>query len=49
MEKKSVEANVNGQWRYVNYRCIDQRDYSNYCLGHGNTPPAWSCLTGPCS
>jgi len=39
---------VDGQWRYVNYRCLDQSDWDTYCQGHGNTPPAWNCLTGPC-
>ncbi|MBW2967999.1 hypothetical protein KY362_05930 [Candidatus Woesearchaeota archaeon] len=43
------EENINGQWRHVNYRCIDQADWNNYCQAHGNTPPAWSCITGPCS
>jgi len=43
------KENVNGQWRYVNYRCIDQKTYTANCLGKGNTPPAWQCLTGPCS
>ncbi len=39
---------VNGQWRYVNYRCITQAEYTANCIGQGNTPPAWSCLVGPC-
>jgi len=42
------EENVNGQWRHVNYRCIDQSTYTANCLGQGNTPPAWHCITGPC-
>ncbi len=42
------EENVNGQWRHVNYRCIDQGDWNAYCQGMGNTPAPWHCLTGPC-
>lgn len=42
------KENINGQWRYVNYRCIDQADYNANCLGQGNTPPAWSCIINAC-
>ncbi len=40
--------NINGQWGYFNYRCIDQSEFNADCVGRGNAPPAWSCLTGPC-
>jgi len=43
------EQNNDKQWGYWNYRCIDQNDYTNYCLGHGNSPAAWNCYTGVCS
>lgn len=36
---------VNGQWRTVNWRCIDQQDYNQYCVGRGNTPAPWGCVT----
>jgi hypothetical protein len=40
--------NVNGQWRFVNYRCLAQSDWASRCEGRGNTPAPWHCLTGPC-
>lgn len=42
------KENINGQWRFVNYRCINQRDWDNYCTAHGNTPAAWHCIAYPC-
>ncbi|MBR9692915.1 hypothetical protein GOV07_03200 [Candidatus Woesearchaeota archaeon] len=43
------KENLNGQWGFWNYHCIDQNTYTANCLGRGNTPAAWNCLTGPCS
>lgn len=40
--------NSDGRWGYWDYKCIDQRQYDAYCVGRGNTPPAWGCLTGIC-
>jgi len=40
---------VNGQWRFVNYRCIDQSEWAAKCEAKGNTPAPWDCITGPCS
>ncbi len=42
------EQNADGQWGFWNYRCLDQQQYDANCVGRGNTPAAWSCLTGPC-
>ncbi|MFC1647850.1 hypothetical protein ACFL1B_00280 [Nanoarchaeota archaeon] len=40
--------NVNGQWRPVNYRCIDQQQWNSFCQAMGNARAPWSCFTGPC-
>lgn len=37
---------VNGQWRPVDYRCIDNSQFQALCVGRGNTPAAWSCISG---
>ena len=37
-----------GRWGYWNYECIDPSDWEAKCQGRGNSPPAWSCLTGIC-
>jgi hypothetical protein len=38
------EQNADGQWGFWNHRCIDQRDYSNYCVGRGNTATCMAVL-----
>jgi hypothetical protein len=40
---------VNGQTRFVNYRCIDQQQWEGNCRASGNSPAPWDCITGPCS
>ena len=42
------KENVNGQWRFVNYRCLTQAEWASRCEAHGNTPAPWDCFTGPC-
>jgi len=42
------EQNIDGAWGYWNYQCLAQSSWDANCQGHGNTPPSWQCLTGPC-
>jgi len=42
------KENLNGQWGYWNYQCIDQAMYTANCIGRGNTPAAWQCSARPC-